>query len=160
MLPRCLRYHTPVWDALIWRFVRRVEPTGCSQSAHLLRNYPPYSTLLTHSEPLEPFQASLSAAAGAMSDLSLHQPAVAAPAASPSINPVTASACTGDCDAPTEVDASGSGADSDSSGDWESSSYDEYDGCVGSGFSDGELDCGEAQAPGSAGGGELGGAAL
>jgi hypothetical protein len=52
VVPRCLRYHTPVWDALIWRFVRHVEPSGCSQQAHLLRNYPPY--LVAHAAPLDP----------------------------------------------------------------------------------------------------------
>jgi len=121
VVPRCMPYHTPVWDALIWRFVQRVEPTGCSQEAHLLRNYPPY--LITHSQPLEPTpQHVLPAVTGALSSLSLYPPAVATanlsgllsqplPSSPPSLDD-----CTGVCGAPVEVDAEGDGVSDDEHG--------------------------------------------
>jgi hypothetical protein len=70
VMPRYLRYHTPVWDALIWRFVNHVEPTGYSQHAHLLCNYPPY--LVAHSEPLDPSFHAASAMASPLAAMSLH----------------------------------------------------------------------------------------
>ena len=76
VMPRCLRYHTPVWDALIWRFVNHVEPTGCSQQANLLRNYPPY--LHTHAAPLDPLVQAPLALSSALQTLSLQSAAVAA----------------------------------------------------------------------------------
>jgi hypothetical protein len=109
VVPRCMPWHTPVWDALIWRFVRHVEPTGCSQQAHLLRNYPPY--LVTHAEPLAPLPLPspdpLSAATTAMSSLSLHRPAVAAGPVLPSIDMAAAPVTS---DAPLGVDAEAGGA--------------------------------------------------
>lgn len=81
--PRCLQYHTPIWDALIWRAVCRMDPSGCSQEANMLRNYPPY--LHRHSEPLEPTapQSTPSLTTGAPTSLSPHEPAVAAEFAPP-----------------------------------------------------------------------------
>ena len=135
-MPRCLRYHAPVWDALIWRFVQNVEPTGCSQAAHLLRNYPPYSAAgprfaVTHSESLDPtltpprfsFAAPSRASQAtprttpftwpstvdAMSALSLHPPAAAAAPVLPPSDRIW----TGVCDAPVGVDE----ADVDAGGD-------------------------------------------
>ena len=122
VVPRSLPYHTPVWDALVWRFVQRVEPTGCSQEAHLLRNY------LTHSEPLEPLQPALAAAAGALSIMSLHSPAVATvSAAVPLVH--NADAVSGD--APVAVDATDGGAaggdcDSNTSFDQDFADYKEW----------------------------------
>ena len=101
VIPRCLRYHTPVLDALIWRFVNHVEPTGCSQQAHLLRNYPPY--LVTHAEPLAP-AAILPTLGLALSALSL-QPAVAA---GPVVPPVMTTGPVS-CDAALEPGAADGG---------------------------------------------------
>jgi hypothetical protein len=110
VVPRCMPYHTPVWDALIWRYVRRVEPSGCSQQAHLLRNYPPYSVM--HSEPLEPMpQPTLPAVTGALASLSFHLPAVAA---APVVStPLHSDSVAVFSDAPAEVDGDVGGAGGD-----------------------------------------------
>jgi hypothetical protein len=71
-----------VWDALIWRYVQHVDPSGCSQQAHLLRNYPPY--ILNHAEPLDPSLSPSPALLLALSSLSLF-PSLPAVATAPAV---------------------------------------------------------------------------
>ncbi len=90
LLPCGTAYHTPVLDALIWRFAGIADPTRRSQEAHLARSYPPYS--LTHRRPLDglftvPPADPAAAAAAALAAVSLIAPAVAAaPSGLPSVS--------------------------------------------------------------------------
>jgi hypothetical protein len=116
-------YHTPVWDALIWRFVNHVDPSGASQQANLLRNYPPY--LHTHAAPLEPLVQAPHALSSALQALSL-QPAAAATdtAVPPSIAAVLVS-----CGAPEEVDTAEGGMSEDDllTGDFDEEGEDRFE---------------------------------
>jgi hypothetical protein len=134
VVPRCMPYHTPVWDALIWRFVQRVDPTGCSQEAHMLRNYPPYA--VTHSAPLEPEPSpTLPVVIDALSTMSLHEPAVAAASPLPPFN----GGGGGACDAPVEVDAADGGTA------WHDSAWSAP--CVSEGEGELEIDDPDAREP-------------
>ena len=74
--PSQLAYQTPVWDALIWRFVNRVAPTTCAQEATNPQPSPP-PFAFTFSAPAPPAtqQCPVLDAAAAFSTLSLHTPA-------------------------------------------------------------------------------------
>ena len=123
LMPRCLPYHTPVWDALIWRFVNHIDPSGASQQANLLRNYPPY--LHTHAAPLEPPVQAHTTLSSALQTLSLQPAAAATDTAVPPFIPAVSVSC----GAPEEVDAAEGGMSEDDmlTGDFDEEDEDRFD---------------------------------
>ncbi len=109
LMPRCLPYHTPVWDALIWRFVNHVARPLRGQSAgEPAAELSPY--LHTHAALLEPLVQAPIALSSALQTLSL-QPAAAATDTAVPLPDLTAVFVS--CGAPEEVDAAWGGVSED-----------------------------------------------